>query len=41
MATPTYDPKKAELYNKLRKTGISEDQAWTQAESLRLKKTTM
>jgi len=31
MATPTYDPKKAELYNKLRKTGISEDQAWTQA----------
>ena len=31
MATPTYDPKKAELYNKLRKSGISEDQAWTQA----------
>jgi len=26
-----YDPKKAELYNKLRKTGISEDQAWKQA----------
>ena len=26
-----YDPKKAALYNKLRKTGISEDQAWTQA----------
>ena len=26
-----YDPKKAELYNKLRKSGISEDQAWTQA----------
>jgi hypothetical protein len=31
MATAGYDPKKAELYNKLRKTGISEDQAWTQA----------
>jgi hypothetical protein len=26
-----YDPKKAALYNKLRKTGISEDQAWKQA----------
>ena len=31
MATPTYDPKKAELFNKLRQSGISEDQAWTQA----------
>ena len=26
-----YDPKKAELYNKLRQSGISENQAWTQA----------
>ena len=31
MATPTYDPKKAALYNKLRQQGLSEDQAWTQA----------
>ena len=26
-----YDPKKAALYNKLRQSGISENQAWTQA----------
>jgi len=31
MATPTYDPKKAELYNKLRQQGVNEEQAWTQA----------
>ena len=31
MATPGYDPKKAELFNKLRQQGVSEEQAWTQA----------
>ena len=31
MATKGYDPKKAELYNKLRKSGLGDEQAWTQA----------
>jgi len=31
MATAGYDPKKAETFNKLRQSGLSEDQAWTQA----------
>ena len=31
MATAGYDPKKAELFNKLKQQGLTEDQAWTQA----------
>ena len=31
MATNGYDPKKAELFNKLRKSGLGDEQAWKQA----------